>query len=619
MKKLVFIIPLIATSLLASCGSKSVTYHVVSFNTGGGSFIKPLHVEDGKTIDKPTDPVKANMTFYDWYTNERFEGEPYDFNTPINSELVLYARWGYKVTFYCDTIIYKEQVTPESTLVEPPPTPPSIEYHDFKGWYTDPSCEEEYLYNFDKVIESNLSLYSNYTPEEYDIIYHDLLPDDINPNPNSYIYGVGIDELKDATRNGYTFVGWFTDSGHTMSITSISTLAHGTIDLYAKFTDEYKITYPNWPGGVPNPNPNEYSSQDDTITLNTHVFDDEKYVGLHFKGYLDENKEPITEIPGGSSGDKIIYLDYDADEVTIDFDANGGYLNPGTFNNVYLNYCQEDTENVEITNVPITIDSKPGYNPNTADYLDRNDDKYFAGWYLDENYTQPLVESDSTVNELQPGATLYAKWNKKRSDYLIANKQGVTKSIKGSTNRSIPVMETFCAHIPFYASKIDLNVYQKTRKENMSDLKIRCVADDLDGSYGKDLFTITDTSMRSYNFNTSTTLEKSDGGSFVVDNCSISYMVQVAPVSPFESTTTYEAGATFKVSEDSYRNQLIKVKSDKGSKKVKYWDLVNAGNPIRAGYNFVGWSIDGVTPIDLGERYQFTTDMQLKALWKQLI
>ena len=615
MKKLVFIMPLMALSFLTNCGSKPIAAYTVTFISNGGSAVEPLLVEEGKTIDKPTDPVKENMTFYNWYTNKHFVGEPFDFNTPIDGELVLYARWGYKVTFYSSDTIYKEQVTPESTLVEPPPEP-SIEYHDFTGWYTNPSCEEEYLYKFDKAIESNLSLYSNFTCKKYDIIYHDLLVGDTNPNPESYVYGVGVDELKDAIRNNYTFVGWFTDTEHTLSITSISTSAHGIIDLYPKFTDEYKITYPNWPEDIPNPNPTEYSHRGETITLDPNIFADEKYEGLHFKNYLDENKNPITQIPSGSAGDRTIYLDYDADEVTIDFNANGGRLDSKTFDNINLNYCQEDTENVEITGIPQVSDSKLGYNPNTADHLDR-DDKYFAGWYFDENYTQPLVESDSEVNEVQSGDTLYAKWNEKKDDdYVIANKEGVTINFHGSIAGPTEIQHRFNANIPFYASKIDISFRQTHLSLVTTSRSITSKAVDSEGFYNKQIFETYDVEGAAFNFDTPTTLESSEGVTFTVGSC---YVLYKSGIKDLGTSVSYGADVTFTTSKDCYRNQLVKVKNDQGSKKVKYWDLVNVGNPSREGYNFAGWSKDGVYPIDLGKHYQFTNDTQLKALWEPIV
>ena len=61
----------------------------VTFNADGGRPETVSTVENGKTVTKPTDPTKTGYKFVEWQLN----GEKYDFNTPITTDLTLKATW----------------------------------------------------------------------------------------------------------------------------------------------------------------------------------------------------------------------------------------------------------------------------------------------------------------------------------------------------------------------------------------------------------------------------------------------------------------------------------------------------------------------------------------------
>lgn len=81
--------------------SISVTYgeaapensHTVTFNTNGGSSISGQNVVDSESANKPDDPTRRGFNFVNWYDNSGFNGEPYDFNTPVTDDLTLFAKW----------------------------------------------------------------------------------------------------------------------------------------------------------------------------------------------------------------------------------------------------------------------------------------------------------------------------------------------------------------------------------------------------------------------------------------------------------------------------------------------------------------------------------------------
>ena len=69
------------------------TIHTVTFNSNGGSEIAPKEVVSGLKIKAPSTPTKDKYFFRGWYEDDTFS-IPFDFNnTPITSDMTLYAKW----------------------------------------------------------------------------------------------------------------------------------------------------------------------------------------------------------------------------------------------------------------------------------------------------------------------------------------------------------------------------------------------------------------------------------------------------------------------------------------------------------------------------------------------
>lgn len=67
----------------------SVTKYTVTFKDGEKVVGTPAQVESGKTVAKPTDPVKPGYTFKGWFNGEA----AYDFTAAVTSNLTLTADW----------------------------------------------------------------------------------------------------------------------------------------------------------------------------------------------------------------------------------------------------------------------------------------------------------------------------------------------------------------------------------------------------------------------------------------------------------------------------------------------------------------------------------------------
>lgn len=108
----------------------------VTFDTKGGSTVPVENVLNGQKATKPADPTRAGYTFGGWYTEETCTN-PYEFTTPVQNALTLYAKWTinqYTITFKPengdeDTTITQNYDTPVTA-----PANPTRTGYTFAGW-----------------------------------------------------------------------------------------------------------------------------------------------------------------------------------------------------------------------------------------------------------------------------------------------------------------------------------------------------------------------------------------------------------------------------------------------------------------------------------------------------
>lgn len=98
-KKAIIVIAVIIVLLLilAAILIFSNQKYTVTFDSKGGTLVEAQTVKKNETATKPTDPTREGYVFLGWYISEE-SIEEYDFNTKIDADITLIAKWREEIT-----------------------------------------------------------------------------------------------------------------------------------------------------------------------------------------------------------------------------------------------------------------------------------------------------------------------------------------------------------------------------------------------------------------------------------------------------------------------------------------------------------------------------------------
>ena len=149
----------------------------------------------------------------------------------------LYAQWKkvtYSITYKLDG--GKNGSNPKSYTVTTSTITlksPSKKGYTFKGWYSD-SKRTKKITKITKGSTGDKTLYAKWSKDTYKITYK-LDGGKNGSNPKSYTVTTSNITLKNPTRKGYTFKGWYSDKKLTKKVTKITKGSTGNKTLYAKW------------------------------------------------------------------------------------------------------------------------------------------------------------------------------------------------------------------------------------------------------------------------------------------------------------------------------------------------------------------------------------------------
>lgn len=448
------------TLTLWACTTKENTKIIFESNDGS-----PI-AESTTKVDTEPIPTKNGYVFEGWFLTSDFANERVTFPLDLGkNDITLYAKWSlqnYTITYHLDGgtnhTSNPNQYTIEDTVqLENPTKKEKI----FKGWYSDREFKNA-IASIAKGSTGNKDLYAKWedqpTEESYTIMYHLDGGKNAQENPETYIKGNRV-VLKDASKKGYVFEGWYLEDTYTTKVTELLETTTGNQNLYAKFTMEtYRITYHLDGGTNALDNPETYNVEySGTLLAPTKA-------EMEFQGWYTEEayQNRVTEIALGSTGDLNLYAKWGKQATyTITYHLDGGTnhtengetYTPGTafvfkdatkVGYTFEGWYTDDTYTTKVTEIAsdaygnknvyakfemvhytITYHLDGGTNDsnNPASYtvLDEvvfkkpaKEHMVFKGWFTDENYTTPItnIEAGST-GELN----LYVKWE--RVDFTI--------------------------------------------------------------------------------------------------------------------------------------------------------------------------------------------------------
>ena len=370
-------------------GEYTITYH----NAEGAINPNPSTYTMSNSDLQILDISKAGYTFDGWF-------EDAEFTTPANTTIAagehcdkeFYAKFTiikYAITYHYDGGNIGDATNPDKYTVEDEfdLVAPEKAGYIFIG-FVDGNGNE--INGIVPGMTGDLDLYASWQPGEYAITYHNV-EGAVNPNPSSYLMSETTDvQIQDASKEGYTFDGWFEDAEFTIPAnTTITAGEHCDKEFYAKFTIiEYAISYDYDGGSIGDAiNPEKYTIIDE------FTFVAPEKDGYTFIRFVDENNVTIKGINLGSTGAKTVkalysaksytvWLEKETEEYTFTFNTNGS--------------------SDEIASQTLTVGDRLVYPE-----IPTRDGYFFAGWYEDELCTGN--EYDFTA-PLTKDVELFAKW-----------------------------------------------------------------------------------------------------------------------------------------------------------------------------------------------------------------
>ena len=237
--------------------------YTITYELGGGE----------NHINNPTDytgttktftfeePTRYGYTFQGWFTDAEYQNKITKVKKGSSGNLTLYAKW--KANSYM--IVFKGNKNTTGNMDSQ-----TIKYgkskklsknsfartgYTFKEWNTKADGSgtayknQEEVKNLSSKDGDTITLYAQWkktskTEKKYSITYKLNKGKNNKSNPSSYTKKTATIKLKNATRKGYTFKGWYSDKKYKNKVKQIKKGSTGNVTLYAKWTaNQYTIKF----------------------------------------------------------------------------------------------------------------------------------------------------------------------------------------------------------------------------------------------------------------------------------------------------------------------------------------------------------------------------------------
>ncbi|GEM_PF-3351566 len=281
-------------SLVFSYGLLSYDINYVAEESSHGN-PSSYTIEDEIVLN---DAIKEGYSFEGWYEEESFENEVTNI-VDHTGMLVLYAKFTpieYNITY---ETAGGDHGNPATYTIEDEVLLSAArrDGYAFEGWY----AEDTYENKIESVMGTGAAtLYAKFSAESYTITYE--TEGGSHENPATYTIENEV-ILNTASKEGYTFDGWYSDKTFTQPVANIPPGSTGTQIFYAKFTaNTYSIRYET--DGGTHQNPTSYTIKDDEIMLVAATKEGVEFDGWYYEPTFENE---VTSIAPGSVGDITLY------------------------------------------------------------------------------------------------------------------------------------------------------------------------------------------------------------------------------------------------------------------------------------------------------------------------
>ncbi|WP_027216597.1 InlB B-repeat-containing protein [Butyrivibrio fibrisolvens] len=402
----------------------------IGYDLAGGSFgtlVVPYEYTYGTAVTLPT-PTREGYIFGGWYQDDTYKKKITSISKSMSADQYLYAKW----TPYTYTISFNGNGNNGGNIRAQKLTYDAAaalnanaftkKGYVFAGWNTvkDPTANNPGVAYTDKEVvnilpsknNATITLYAQWQATDYDISYvwnGGSLDESSDDYLKSYKYNhKGGYKLPTPYKEGYTFVGWYSDAGFKTKISSIAQESYGDLTLYAMWDMTYTVVFDSnsQPGDVVTGTMADQKIKYSSSTyLRANSYKSNSFI---FMGWAVSSQDAADGIVTYTSGQKIQrpsddHLTYDATSGSytmtlyavwknifrITYELNGGeFADPQA---IITEYTYSKTASYNLEN-PV----RDGYT--------------FGGWYTDQGLR-------SRVTNIARGSTgdktLYAKWNSK--------------------------------------------------------------------------------------------------------------------------------------------------------------------------------------------------------------
>lgn len=349
------------------------------------------------------DAVKKGYIFEGWYTDSGWDHEITEITSKTKKNLTLYACWSpieYTIRFYGNKATSGSMEELDACEYNRAYKLTANSYkrkgYTFVKWNTkrDGSgksyTNKKSVKNLTEKDGAVIKLYAQWSKDKYTITYHLNGGKAPKGNPEKYETSTSTFTLKNPSRKGYSFDGWYKDSKYTKKITQVKKGSSGNLKLYAKWkANQYKVVYKGNGAKSGSMNQTLTCKYGKKYTLKSNAF---RKKGYDFAGWNTradgtgktyKNKASIKNLTSSNKKTVTLYAQWKKSKYTIKYVLNGGVMvksNPKSYNYTTKTFKLNKPE-------------RAGYT--------------FSGWYTDSGFKNKITEvkKGSTKN-----LKLYAKW-----------------------------------------------------------------------------------------------------------------------------------------------------------------------------------------------------------------